>query len=110
MQVILLVILSTEAVYGTFEAALGSSAIWLVMLLIACEGLSGGYSYCSAFSRIGEEDDDPDPSVLEFKMAACGFADSSGIVAASFIAGWLEPTLCAAQVARGKTLCEQIGS
>jgi battenin len=44
----------------------------------------------------------------EFRIASVGFADTLGILVASLVASALEPALCRAQVARGRTLCKEL--
>ena len=64
-------LVALESRYGFLEAALGTSVIWLIAFLIALEGLSGGWAYVSAFSRI-PEDEEPgtDPQISEFRCVA----------------------------------------
>lgn len=66
----LLILVALESRHGFFEAALGTSVIWVVAFFIALEGLSGGYAYVSTFCRI-PEDEAPgtDPQVSEFRRA-----------------------------------------
>lgn len=53
------------------------------MFLVACEGLSGGYSYVSMFSCVGTDDEEVRTDLgleerkrrREFRIACVGFAD-----------------------------------
>ena len=57
------------------------------MLLVACEGLSGGYSYVSMFSCVGTDEEETRPELgleertkrREFRIACVGFADVSKV-------------------------------
>lgn len=69
----------------------------------------------NVFYRIGREEGVSSQSAKrrskekEFKIASVGFADTLGILVASLVSSVLEPALCSAQVARGKTLCREMG-
>jgi battenin len=42
------------------------------------------------------------------RISAVGFADTGGILAASLVSSFVEPRLCASQVARGRLYCRQL--
>ncbi|KAK4049377.1 battenin CLN3 protein [Microbotryomycetes sp. JL201] len=121
-QLGLLALTSLQASTLIISNALGEAgATWVTFLLVACEGLAGGSAYVNCFYWLGLEDSieeeeidradrDTDRIALEreFKMASVGFADTLGILCASLVASALEPALCKAQVARGRTLCKQL--
>lgn len=105
------------------QRALGENgAIYITFLFIACEGLAGGSAYVNCFYHLGSEEEleqhdglggvGKDPvragQEREFRIASVGFADTLGILVASLVASALEPALCRAQVARGRTLCKQL--
>jgi battenin len=48
------------------------------------------------------------PHAREFMIGSIGLADSAGILAAALLAMPVELGLCAAQVARGRTLCREL--
>ncbi|GAA6001776.1 amino acid transporter YHC3 [Rhodotorula paludigena] len=104
-------------------------ATWLVALLVCAEGLCGGAAYVNAFHRLAtevehdrEEHEDGEGDGLiddskskerraqekEFAIASVGFADTLGILSASLVSMALEPALCSAQVARGRTYCRDL--
>ncbi|KAI9509166.1 batten's disease protein Cln3 [Russula earlei] len=60
----------------------------------------------NAYFRAGQEP--AEAQERAFKMGAIGLADSLGILAASIVAMPTEMALCRAQVARGRSLCQQL--
>lgn len=71
LQVGLLWLLATEASSGWLEQLFGISNIrGVVLLLIACEGLFGGYSYVSAFSRLSSGDEETQPGLSQNVLLA----------------------------------------
>ena len=52
--------------------------------------------------------DGTDQDFTTRRIASVGFADTLGILVASLVASALEPALCNAQVARGRTLCKEL--
>lgn len=52
--------------------------------------------------------DRPDNAWIVQRISAVGFADTGGILAASLVASFVEPRLCASQVARGRLYCRQL--
>ena len=44
----------------------------------------------------------------EFRIASVGFADTLGILLAALVSTKVEPWLCATQVSKGRTLCQQL--
>ncbi|KAK4048076.1 battenin CLN3 protein [Microbotryomycetes sp. JL221] len=124
-QLCLLAITSFQASTLFISNAFGEAgATWLTFLLVACEGLAGGSAYVNCFYWLGLDEvtansaGDPESSASvnlsrramerEFKIASVGFADTLGILCASLVASALEPALCKAQVARGRTLCREL--
>lgn len=119
--------MSLESAYSFLPSAFGEvTAIYVVFVLVALEGLSGGLAYVNVFYRLGI-DDDADivqsqhvgtgeaaqakarrEREREFRIASVGFADTLGILTASLVSSVLEPTLCNAQVSRGRTLCKEV--
>lgn len=90
-------------------------AITVVFLLVCVEGLMGGLAYCMTFYHVGREesgDQDMDQeqrrAEREFRMGACGSADSLGILLASLISMRVETSLCDAQVEAGSMLCKNL--
>ncbi|KAI0000431.1 batten's disease protein Cln3 [Russula vinacea] len=88
IQGFLLITLSSESALGYFPESLAPG---LVFLLISLEGICGGLSYVNAYFH-----------------GAIGLADSLGILAASLVAMPTEISLCRAQVARGRSLCQEL--
>ncbi|ORY90784.1 batten's disease protein Cln3 [Leucosporidium creatinivorum] len=120
-QLALLLLTSLESSLGYLESTLGENgAIWITFAMIACEGLAGGSAYVNCFFWLGVDEEegegllgegkDPQRQGMEreFRIASVGFADTLGILLASLVASGLEPALCSAQVARGRTLCRQL--
>lgn len=120
-QLLLLLITSLESATGFLSRALGENgAIYATFFFISCEGLAGGSAYVNCFYHLGSEGDEDDGGLgeakdpvragqeREFRIASVGFADTLGILMASLVASALEPALCSAQVARGRTLCKQL--
>ncbi|KAF8482724.1 batten's disease protein Cln3 [Russula ochroleuca] len=103
IQGFLLITLSSESALGYFPDSLAPG---LVFLLISVEGICGGLSYVNAYFRAGQEP--ADAQERAFKMGAIGLADSLGILAASLVAMPTEISLCRAQVARGRSLCQEL--
>lgn len=137
LQTGLLVLLTSESVYGWFRESIASP---LVVVLICVEGLAGGAAYVSVFYSIGvdergndangialgddsvldggagiESDDGVDQAYAlakkaqehEFRIGCVGFGDSLGILAASIISMPLQVGLCNSQVRSGRDLCKQ---
>lgn len=91
-----------ESTHQVFTSLFGPAyAIGACAILIALEGLFGGTAYVNAYLRVGlieEKEDMIDRGTTlarrEFRMACVGFADTLGILVASLVSSWLEPTLC----------------
>lgn len=77
-------------------------SIYLVLAAVFYEGLLGGLSYVNTFLSVSEN---VAPEVREFSMGCVSMSDSFGVVLAGCVNWWLEPRLCAAQVARGRDWC-----
>lgn len=58
LQVCLLFLLALEAEGGWLESLTGGSIRGTLLLLIAFEGLLGGYAYVSTFSRLSSTDEE----------------------------------------------------
>jgi len=99
LQVLTLILLLTEALYGYFPT------VFIVFLIIFWEGLLGGSAYVNCYFQVNTE---IKPEYREFSMAAVGLADGLGISLAGVTALFLEPALCNFQVDQGRTLCEQV--
>ncbi|BGO97358.1 battenin CLN3 protein [Rhodotorula toruloides] len=126
LQLVILSLTTLEASTSFVVAVLGEhGATWIVAGLICCEGLCGGAAYVNAFHRLATEEgreegeDEEEEGFLgkdrlrreqekEFRISAVGFADTGGILAASLVASFVEPRLCASQVARGRLYCRQL--
>ncbi|BGP37516.1 battenin CLN3 protein [Rhodotorula kratochvilovae] len=124
LQLLILALTFLEARTGFLVALAGEhGATWAVALLVCAEGLCGGAAYVNAFHRLAtvldEEEDDGGAGPMgkdraradqerEFCIAAVGCADSTGILLAALLSTILEPYLCAAQVARGRTYCREL--
>ncbi|KAL8279937.1 hypothetical protein RQP46_007787 [Phenoliferia psychrophenolica] len=135
VQLTLLVLTTFEAYTNFLSTAFGEAgATWVVAGFIALEGLSGGLAYVNVFYRLGLDDEedlfeDADDDGVgigsgaadvglkgkerkererEFRIASVGFADTLGILLAALVSTKVEPWLCAAQAARGRTLCQEL--
>ncbi|KAM0751550.1 batten's disease protein Cln3 [Meredithblackwellia eburnea MCA 4105] len=130
VQLCLLAVTTTEAYTNFLSSALGeASATWVVFAFISLEGLSGGTAYVNVFYRLGLDDDEDfltgDDSdefdsnrpfkskerremEREFRISSVGFADTLGILVAALVSTRVEPWLCAAQVASGRSLCKDL--
>ncbi|GEQ69779.1 hypothetical protein JCM33374_g3453 [Metschnikowia sp. JCM 33374] len=82
------------------------NSILPVMILIFYEGLLGGLSYVNTFMSVSQN---VNSDTREFSMACVGISDSFGIMVAGFLNVWLEKSLCAKQVSRGRDWC-MVGS
>ncbi|GAA96738.1 uncharacterized protein L969DRAFT_90665 [Mixia osmundae IAM 14324] len=117
-QVALLGIALLESTRGILTSTFGRHARTSVVAVVALEGLSGGLAYVNVFHRLGLEEAENSSGVAvspesriaqrEFSIACVGFADTSGILAASLLSAWLQPRLCAYQVEHGRTLCREL--
>jgi battenin len=127
LQGLLLVVLTTESLYNWFRDSIASP---LTIVMICIEGLAGGSAYVSVFYQIGTDDErgsnddnvgahvsDVDEQQQrdvrraqehEFRIGCVGVGDTMGILLASLVAIPLELSLCASQVARGRTLCKEV--
>lgn len=117
LQVGLLIFTALASARGFLQRMFGEDgATWITAILIAFEGLFGGTAYVQIYYRLGVRDEGEDigearaRADLErnFKISIVGAADTLGILCASFVGAALEPTLCSAQVARGRTLCRDL--
>ncbi|GAA5955657.1 hypothetical protein JCM21900_005075 [Sporobolomyces salmonicolor] len=129
LQLLILLLTTLEASTSFFVNALGEAgATWVTVGLVCTEGLCGGAAYVNCFYRLGMENGElaeeeseglldrarakKDPrrreQEKEFRIASVGFADTLGILVASLVASALEPRLCSAQVAHGRTYCREL--
>lgn len=76
--------------------------IWPLLILIFYEGLLGGLLYVNTFMSVSEE---VPHDKREFSLGCVGISDTFGIMLAGCINWWLEPSLCNAQVLRGRYWC-----
>lgn len=96
LQCLNLIILTAQAMYPFIPS------VWIVFVVIFWEGLLGGSVYVNTFANISEE---VIVEEREFALGAVTVADSGGICIAGFLGLWLEGTLCAWQVKRGREWC-----
>ncbi|GAA6039616.1 hypothetical protein JCM8097_002216 [Rhodosporidiobolus ruineniae] len=127
LQLLILALTLLEASTSLFVRLFGEhGATWLTAALVCCEGLCGGAAYVNAFHRLAvmQDEEDGEGDALggggegksparreqekEFRIACVGFADTSGILAASLLSMPLEAALCASQASRGRTYCREL--
>lgn len=70
LQVIVLTILSFEAAHSWVEQVTGRQVLLAVLLLVALEGLLGGYAYVSAFSRLSSGDEESEVNLTRHDLVA----------------------------------------
>ncbi|KAG6026664.1 battenin CLN3 protein [Claviceps citrina] len=80
-------------------------SVYLVFAVIFWEGLLGGAVYVNCFADIMERVPEDE---REFSLGATTVSDSGGICIAALASIWLEPRLCAWQVAHGRDWCRRI--
>ncbi|PWN95226.1 batten's disease protein Cln3 [Tilletiopsis washingtonensis] len=127
MQALLVALLASESLYAWFRPSIASP---LVIVLVCVEGLAGGSAYVSVFYHIGTDPPSPAPKTAsgalldetdeereerqgqeqEFRIGSVGLGDTLGILVAALISMPIEVSLCAAQVASGRTLCREVKS
>lgn len=84
LQIINVAIFLAQALTDMMPAA------WMVLFLVFWEGLLGGCVYVNGFRLIKER---KRPDLREFSLGFASVADTFGIVIASLLSLWLEPTL-----------------
>lgn len=117
-QLFLLILALLEASTSFLSTLFGPRWIYFVVwTLIGFEGIFGGTAYVACYHWLGIEDfggeeagESREEKIAkrEFRVSAVGFADTCGILAASLVSSWLEPTLCGIQVRHGRTLCKEV--
>ncbi|KAG5942906.1 battenin CLN3 protein [Claviceps sorghi] len=80
-------------------------SVYVVFVVIFWEGLLGGAVYVNCFAEIMENVPEDE---REFSLSATTVSDSGGICIAAFVSILLEPSLCAYQVAHGRSWCRRI--
>lgn len=70
LQLCVLLVLALEAGHGLLENFAGGQTLLLVLLLIANEGLLGGYAYVSTFSRLSSGDEETAESLTPSQLLA----------------------------------------
>lgn len=120
VQLVILLLLTSESLSFWFRESIARS---LVIVLVAIEGLAGGYAYVSVFYQIGttqreihlptssEEVEGEDEVARrgqeqEFRVGCVGVGDSMGILVAALISMPIQMGLCSHQVKElGRDYC-----
>ena len=79
--------------------------VWFVFAIVFWEGLLGGLVYVNAFAEIQEK---TPKAEREFSLTVTSVSDSTGILAAGFLATALEVGLCSWQLKMGRDWCTRI--